>query len=146
MLRKHRETETINIRRKGIMKNRENQAKTGVREEDLESLLHQVLREDGKVFPTTEQDIEHLEAEVDQDEVTPIDPARLLARVKGEKEQAGEKVVPLFGDVPKQIQEDMLAMAARNGGQISEDTRRQMDEDRENAEKRLDDQHDQGNQ
>ncbi|MCU0857922.1 MAG: hypothetical protein MUC65_05915 [Pontiellaceae bacterium] len=128
------------------MKNHENQAKTGVREEDLESLLHQVLREDGKVFPTTEQDIEHIEAEVDQDEVTPIDPARLLARVKGEKEQAGEKVVPLFGDVPKQIQDDMLAMAARNGGQISEDTRRQMDEDRENAEKRLDDQHDQGNQ
>src|SRR6266478_3955424 len=113
------------------MKNDKNQAKTGVRDEDLETLLHQVLREDGKIFPASEKDISNLEAEVDPNEVKPIDPARLLARVRGEKMgEDAEKVTPLFGDVPKQVQEDMLAMAARNGGQITEEVRRQMEEDR----------------
>lgn len=121
------------------MKNDENQAKASVRDEDLETLLHQVLREDGKVFPTTEKDISNLEADVDPDEVKPIDPARLLARVRGEKAgDDSEKVVPLFGAVPNQVQEDMLAMAARNGGQITEEMRRQMEQDRANAEKQLD--------
>lgn len=120
------------------MKNDKNQAKTGDRDENLEALLHQVLREDGKVFPASEQDISNIEAEVDPDEVKPIDPARLLARVRGEAtEEDSEKVVPLFGDVPSQVQDDMLAMAARNGGQITEDMRRQMEEDRANAEKQL---------
>ncbi len=121
------------------MKKDKNQAETGVRAEDLEALLHQVLREDGKIFPTTEKDISNIEADIDVDEVTPIDPARLLARVRGEeKEVATEKVVPLFGEVPRQVKEDMLARAARNGGQVSEEVRRQMEEDRANAEKRHD--------
>lgn len=120
------------------MKNDKNQAETGVRGEDLEALLHQVLREDGRIFPASEKDISNLEAEVDPDEVKPIDPARLLARVRGdEPEKDSEKVVPLFGEVPNQVQEDMLAMAARNGGQITEEVRRQMEEDRANAEKQL---------
>src|SRR5579859_1865731 len=118
------------------MKNDKNQAKTGAREENLEALLHQVLREDGKVFPTSDKDISNLEAEVDPDEVKSIDPARLLARVRGEKtEEESDKVVPLFGEVPNQVQEDMQAMAARNGGQITDEVRRQMEEDRANAEK-----------
>lgn len=120
------------------MKNDKNQAKTGAREENLEALLHQVLREDGKVFPASEQDITNLEAEIDPDDVKPIDSTRLLARVRGEAtEENSEKAVPLFGDVPSLVQEDMLAMAARNGGQITEDTRRQMEADRANAEKQL---------
>lgn len=121
------------------MKNDKNQAKSGVRDEDLEALLHQVLREDGKVFPASEKDLSNLEAEIDSDEVKPIDPARLLARVRGE--EAGEessKVVPLFGEVPSQVREDMLAMAARNGGQITEEVRRQMEQDRADAEKKHD--------
>lgn len=65
------------------MKKDKNQAETGVRGEELEALLHQVLREDGKVFPTSEKDIRDLEAKVDPDEVKPIDPARLLARLLG---------------------------------------------------------------
>lgn len=118
------------------MKNDKNQAKAGVRDEDLEALVHQVLRADGKVFPASEKDITNLEAEIDTDEVKPIDPARLLARVRGEKaEESSDKVVPLFGEVPNQVQEDMLAMAARNGGQITEEVRRQMEQDRANAEK-----------
>ncbi len=120
------------------MKNDKNQAKTGAREENLEALLHQVLREDGKVFPASEQDITKPETEMDTDEVTPIDPARLLARVRGEAtEDDSEKVVPLFGDVPSQVRDDMLAMAARNGGQITDEMRRQMEADRANAEKQL---------
>jgi hypothetical protein len=123
------------------MKNDKNQAKAGIREEDLEALVHQVLRKDGKVFPVTEEDIRNLEAEVDPNEVKPIDPARLLARVRGEAtEEESDQVVPLFGQVPNQVREDMLAMAARNGGQITEEMRRQMEEDRANAEKRLEDQ------
>jgi hypothetical protein len=123
------------------MKNHgENQAKTDIRDEALESLLHQVLREDGKIFPVSEQDIRNLEAELDLDEIEAIEPARLLARVRGEKAEASETVVPLFGGVSNQVNEDMLAMAARNGGQITEEVRRQMEEDRINAEKRLNDQ------
>lgn len=120
------------------MKNDKNQAKTGAREENLEALLHQVLREDGKVFPASEQDITNLETEMDTDEVTPIDPARLLARIRGEAtEEDSVKVIPLFGDVPSQVRDDMLAMAARNGGQITEEMRCQMEADRANAEKQL---------
>jgi hypothetical protein len=123
------------------MKNDKNQAKACIREEDLEALVHQVLRKDGKVFPVTEEDIRNLEAEVDPNEVKPIDPARLLARVRGEAtEEESDQVVPLFGQVPNQVREDMLAMAARNGGQITEEMLRQMEEDRANAEKRLEDQ------
>jgi hypothetical protein len=119
------------------MKSDKNQQGPSIRGEDLEALLHQVLREDGKIFPTTEIDIANIEAEIDVDEVKPIDPARLLARVRGEEtEEATEKVVSLFSEVPNQVREDMLAMAARNGGQISEELRRQMEEDRANAEKR----------
>jgi hypothetical protein len=122
------------------MKNDKNQAKAGVRDEDLEALVHQVLRADGKVFPASEKDISNLEAEIDIEEVKPIDPARLLARIRGEKtEESSDKVVPLFGEVPNQVQEDMLAMAARNGGQITEEVRKQMEQDRINAEKRFDD-------
>lgn len=121
------------------MKKDKNQAETGIRGEELEALLHQVLREDGKVFPTSEKDIRDLEAEVDPDEVKPVDPARLLARVRGEEAtEDSEKVVPLYGDVPSQVQDDMLAMAARNGGQITDEVRRQMEEDRANAEKKID--------
>ena len=123
------------------MKNDKNQAKAGIREEDLEALVHQVLRRDGKVFPVSEEDIRNLEAEVDPNEVKPIDAARLLARVRGEAtEKESDQVVPLFGEVPNQVREDMLAMAARNGGQITEEMRRQMEEDRANAEKRIEDQ------
>jgi len=122
------------------MKKIENQAKAGAREESLEALLHQVLREDGKVFPTTEEDVRNLEAEIDEDEVEPIDPARLLARVRGERAKGETKIVPLFGKVCKQVEDEMLAMAARNGGELTEDVRRQMAQDRNEAEKRLDEQ------
>ena len=125
------------------MKKIGNQAKTGAREESLEALLHQVLREDGKVFPTTEEDVRNLAAEIDEDKIEPIDPARLLARVRGEKAKGETKIVPLFGEVPKQVEDAMLAMAARNGGELTEDVRRQMAQDRAEAEKRLDEQ---GNQ
>ena len=80
------------------MKNDKNQAKAGVRDEDLEALVHQVLRADGKVFPASEKDISNLEAEIDIEEVKPIDPARLLARIRGEKtDESSDKLVPLFG-------------------------------------------------
>lgn len=126
------------------MKNDKNQAKAGVRDKDLEALVHQVLRADGKVFPVSERDISNLESEIDTDEVKPIDPARLLARIRGEKaEESSDKAVPLFGEVPNQVQEDMLAMAARNGGQITDEVRRQMEQDRANAEKPQDGQENQ---
>ena len=63
----------------------ENQAKPGVTSEALESLLHRVLCEDGKVFPVSEEDIRNLEFEIDPNEVETIDSARLLARVRREK-------------------------------------------------------------
>jgi hypothetical protein len=116
----------------------ENQAKSGVQSEALEGLLHQVLREDGKVFPVSEEDIRNLEAEIDPNEVETIDPARLLARVRGEKTEESSKVVPLFGKTSSEVEDELQAMAARNGGQITDEVRRQMEQDRVNAEKGLD--------
>ena len=121
------------------MKNHgENPAKKGVTSEALESLLHQVLREDGKVFPVSEEDIRNLEAEIDPNEVESIDPARLLARVRSEKPEEGSKVVPLFGKTSAEVEDELQAMAARNGGQITDEVRKQMEQDRANAEKSLD--------
>jgi hypothetical protein len=119
----------------------ENPAKRGITGEELESLLHQVLREDGKVFPVSEEDIRNREAEIDPNEVENIDPARLLARVRNEKPEkfAKPKVVALFGKASASVFEnEMLAMAARNGGQITDEVRKQMEQDRANAEKKLD--------
>ena len=124
---------------KGIMKTHgENQAKPGVTSEALESLLHQVLREDGKVFPVSEEDIRNLESEIDPNEVETIDPARLLARVRREKPEEFGKVVPLFGKTSSEVEDELQAMAARNGGQITDEVRKQMEQDRANAEKGLD--------
>jgi len=116
----------------------ENQAKSGVTSEALEGLLHQVLREDGKVFPVSEEDIRNLEAEIDPNEVETIDPARLLARVRREKPEESSKVVPLFGKTSSEVEDELQAMAARNGGQITDEVRKQMEQDRVNAEKGLD--------
>ena len=116
----------------------ENQAKPGVTSEALESLLHQVLREDGKVFPVSEEDIRNLESEIDPHEVETIDPARLLARVRREKPEESGKVVPLFGKTSSEVEDELQAMAARNGGQITDEVRKQMEQDRANAEKGLD--------
>jgi hypothetical protein len=118
------------------MKNGKNQAKTGSRDRNLESLLHQVLREDAKIFPMSDEDIRNLEAEVDLDGVEAIDPTRLLARVKGETNELKENIVPLFGGDTQTVESDMRAMAARNGGKITEQVQQTMDQDRDNAEKR----------
>ena len=116
----------------------ENQAKPGVTSEALESLLHQVLREEGKVFPVSEEDIRNLEVEIDPNEVETIDPARLLARVRREKTEESSKVVPLFGKTSSEVEDELQAMAARNGGQITDEVRKQMEQDRANAEKGVD--------
>ena len=116
----------------------ENQAKPGVTSEALESLLHQVLREDGKVFPVSQEDIRNLESEIDPNEVETIDPARLLARVRREKSEESSNIVPLFGKTSSEVEDELQAMAARNGGQITDEIRKQMEQDRANAEKGLD--------
>jgi inorganic pyrophosphatase/exopolyphosphatase len=122
------------------MKNHgENPAKNGITSEELESLLHQVLREDGKVFPVSEEDIRNLEVEIDPNEVQNIDPARLLARVRNQKSEERSKVVSLFGKTSPEVENDLIAMAARNGGQITDEVRKQMEKDRANAEKGLTD-------
>lgn len=115
----------------------ENPAKKGITSEALESLLHQVLREDGKVFPVSEEDIRNLEAEIDPSEVQSVDPARLLARVRDEKPEDCAKIVPLFGKTSPEVEDELHAMAARNGGQITDEARKQMEHDRANAEKDL---------
>jgi hypothetical protein len=111
--------------------------KPSVREDQIERTLHQVLREDGAIFPVSEHDIETLESELNAEDVTPIDPERLIARVHGDKEEPQKKVVPLFGEKEREVEEDLRAMAARNGKQISEQRREQMDRDRAHAEKPL---------
>src|SRR5258708_35219812 len=110
-----------------MKKSADQKARPSVRGEHIESTLHQVLREDGALFPVSEQDIDTLEAELNTAEVTPIDPERLIAQVHGEKENTEIKVVPLFEEKDRDVEEDLRAMAARNGGKITERIRKQMD-------------------
>lgn len=117
------------------MNNHGENPKRGITGEELESLLHQVLREDGKVFPVSEEDIRNLEAEIDPNEVQSIDPARLLARIRNQKTADSSKIVSLFGKTSPEVEDDLHAMAARNGGQITDEVRKQMEQDRANAEK-----------
>ncbi len=114
-----------------------NQKKADILRDDLESLLHQVLREDGAVFPASKEDVRKLVADSIDDEIDVIDPSELLARIHGEETRTKKKIVPLFGDVSTEVKDDLQAMAARNAGELTEDIRRQMEEDRANAEKRL---------
>jgi len=102
-----------------------------VSDAEFEAALHSALRAAGHFFPESEKDIASLEATMKMDGVPTPDIERFRQLLR----ESTEKIVRLPNTAKVtscEIQEN-LAMAARNGGKISEEVRKRMDADRAKA-------------
>lgn len=101
--------------------------------EEVETALDATLRDQALLFPRTTDDVANIEAEVDLENVPTPDSNKFrnFLRNRATKIVRLEKRTP---GLESEIAEN-LAMAARNGGDIPEDVRKQMDADRKKAEK-----------
>lgn len=101
----------------------------------VEAHLNQTLRDDGRLFPETAEDLEAVMEDTDSEEVEPIPTERLLARIRGNAHESEDtNVISLDSEQFQAVADDMLAMAARNGDAIPDSVRQQMDKDRKQAE------------
>lgn len=92
---------------------------------EVEAALHVALRDEGILLPKTIEDVAELEATMDLDGVPTPDPRAFVAKLRA---AAGDgKVVSFPSSKAACAKEENLAMAARNGGSLSEETRRKMD-------------------
>jgi hypothetical protein len=98
---------------------------------EFEAALHSALRSAGQLFPEGEEDIAFLEATLDMNGVPTPDTEKFRQLLR----DATEKIVklPNTAKVTSSSIQENLAMAARNGGEISEEVRRRMDADRAKA-------------
>ena len=102
-----------------------------VSDAEFEAALHSALQAAGHFFPETENDIASLEATMDMNGVPTPDSQKFRQLLR----KSGGKIVRLPNTAKitsSEIQEN-LAMAARNGGKISEEVRKRMDADRAKA-------------
>src|SRR6185437_6535524 len=94
---------------------------------EVEATLHAVLRDDGLLIPDHIDEISSLEKSLDLTGVPTPDSNKFRQLLKQEtSSKDSDKVTHLFGPcqtVPADIREN-LAMAARNGGFITEDIRK----------------------
>lgn len=101
---------------------------------DTKRALHQVMQQNGLAFPATPEDIDRLEAAVDDSHLPTPDVNAFLKFLRGEAPAPAplaSKILP-FASV---AHTEGLAMAARNGGTIDPATRQRMNEHRIAAEK-----------
>jgi branched-subunit amino acid aminotransferase/4-amino-4-deoxychorismate lyase len=104
-------------------------------EEDsrIEDSFHNALKKFGYVFPETEEELEHLKATVSRkknhipDELN--DPFQILKNGR-------VTALNSFNVSEDHEIEENLAMAAREGKEIPEDIRRQMEQDRKDVEEK----------
>lgn len=95
--------------------------------EEVEAALHAALRDEGRLFPTTDEEIAELEESLDLMAVPTPDANGFLAKLR---KQRASKVVPMLTQEAVKTAKQNLAMAARNGEAIKdipEDVRRRMD-------------------
>src|SRR5687768_2884564 len=90
--------------------------------EEVEAALHAALRDEGQLFPQSDEDVAALEDSLDLSGVPTPDTnqfSQLLC------EHAAGKVVPVPGTPPavSHAIEENLAIAARNGGEIPDEVR-----------------------
>ena len=98
---------------------------------EFEAALHATLRDEGYLFPRSAEDVASLKASIDMNGVPTPDTETFRQLLR----QNGEKVVKLprttqFTSPEVELDLEKLAMAARNGGEITEEIRKRMDADR----------------
>ena len=104
--------------------------------EEVEAALHAALRDEGRLFPKTDEDIAALEESLDLTTVPTPDAEGFLAKLR---EQRESKIKPMTScKQGVEAASENLAMAARNGKSISDAIRQKMD--------KLRGQYEQGNQ
>lgn len=95
--------------------------------------LHDMMRQDGLAFPATPDDVERIEAEIDDSRLPTPDVngfREFLHGAPAMQPAATSKILPFVNAALA----DDLALAARNGGEIDPEIRKRMDEHRAAAE------------
>ena len=96
---------------------------------DTKRALHEMMRKNGLAFPESPEDVDRLEAAVDDSRVPTPDVNAFMKFLRGESAAGSaqtSKVVPFEAAA---VSND-LAMAARNGGTIDPAIRQRMNEHR----------------
>ncbi len=93
--------------------------------EEVEVALHTALRDEGRLFPTTDDEIAALEDSLDLTAMPTPDANGFVAKLRNQRES---KVIPMGPRKEVEAATENLAMAARNGRAIPVAVRRTMDE------------------
>jgi len=116
------------------MKTHNHEQPKGISDAEFEAILHAALRDEGCLFPCNAEEVALLKASMDMSGIPTPDTEKFHQLLH----QIVEKVVKLPGtskvsssEVDENIEK--LAMAARNGGEITEEIRTRMDADRARA-------------
>jgi hypothetical protein len=116
------------------MKTHNHEQPKGISDAEFEAILHAALRDEGCLFPCNAEEIALLKASMDMSGIPTPDTQKFQQLLH----QIVEKVVKLPSttkvsscEVDENIEK--LAMAARNGGEITEEIRKRMDTDRARA-------------
>jgi len=109
---------------------------------EFEAALHSALRDEGHFFPQNEEDVAALKATVDMDGVPTPDTQRFGELLRESADRVVE--LPNTAKAASREVEENLAMAARNGSQISDEIKKRMDEDRAKARGQMRKKHEDG--
>jgi hypothetical protein len=104
----------------------------------FEAALHAALRDEGCFFPTNAEEVASLEESMDMDGVPTPDMEKFRQMLR----QKTEKIVELPSTAKLTCSEvnqnlENLAMAARNGGEITDEVRKRMEADRSRAKEQV---------
>ena len=100
-------------------------ASGGLTAAEVEAALHASLRDEGILVPMSPEDIAELEATLDLSGIPTPDPRSFAAKLRAETGHA--KVIGFPNTSAVRAQVENLALAARNGTALSEETRHKMD-------------------
>lgn len=96
---------------------------------DTKRALHEMMRKNGLAFPESPEDVDRLEAAVDDSRVPTPDVNAFMKFLRGESSAGSSQTSKVIPFETAAVSND-LAMAARNGGTISPEIRQRMNEHR----------------
>lgn len=99
--------------------------------EEVEAALHAALRDEGRLFTASDEDIAELEESLDLTAIPTPDVNGFMAKLRAQRQ---DKIIRLPRPEEAQAVSDNLAEAARNGKSISDEMRRKMAELRDQYE------------
>jgi hypothetical protein len=97
--------------------------------------LHDMMTQDGVAFPETPEDIDRIEAEIDDSSLPTPDVNSFIQFLHGEKPEPAVEA-SIISPFESATHAQDLALAARNGGDIDAEIRKRMDEHRASAEEK----------